>query len=138
LLIDGLEDAWLDVGVMPSWGANGTVLLGNGSHGGYLFTIDGIGLNALPSPASPVSNGSAVATPSDGFAAGETVVATGIAPLFASPDPNAMLVLVLTPGSEAQILGDLVENEFGRWYPVLDPATQTIGYAQADRLGTAS
>ena len=139
LLIEEIEDAFLDLGVMPSWGANGTVLLGHGIGGGYLFTIDGIGLSALPSVVTPPANLSAVASP-DGasFAVGSDVQAVGIAPLFAAPDPSAAVVLVLTPGSAARILGAPVDNEFGRWYPVLEPATQTIGYAQADRLGIAS
>ncbi len=138
LLIPEIEDAVLAYHLMPSWGANGAVLLGNGTDGGYLFTIDGIGLSSIPAVATPAPSGSPVAGADGGFAEGSTAVAIGIAPMFAAPDPSAAVVLVLTPGADIQIIGELVQNDFGPWYPVVDPATQTIGYVQADRLGTAS
>lgn len=133
LLIDGLDDAWLELGVMPSWGANGAVLLGNGSHGGYLFMIEGIGLSG----SSPASVPSPVASPANGtFVPGSEAVTTELTPIFAAPDPNATVVLLLVPNQTVQIVSEPVENEFGRWYPIIDPTTQTIGYVQEARLGT--
>lgn len=137
LLMDGIDDGWLALGVTPGWGTNGTVLAGGGGEGGgTLLTVEVIGLNAIPAPL-PTTDGTPAIAPDSEFAAGSTVVANGIVPIFASPDPDATVVLVLTPGMEAQILGERVENESGAWYPILDPATQTIGYAQAERLAIA-
>ena len=119
---------------MPSWGANGTVLLGRGIGGGYLFPIEGIGLSGISTASAP----SPIASPATGeFAPGSEAITTELTPVFAAPDPNATVVLLLVPNQTVHIVSEPVENEFGRWYPVVDPDTQTIGYVQANRLGTA-
>ncbi len=56
LLIEEIAQAVLDPGLMPSWGADGTVLLGMGIGGGYLFPVDGIGLAIQPSEATPIAS----------------------------------------------------------------------------------
>ncbi len=135
LMVEELEGATIDPFLTQVWGTNGTVLVARGIGGGYLLSIDGIGMSgaAATGAADPVASPVA-----EGFAAGTEAITTELTPVFAAPDPNAAVVLLLTPNQTVLIVSDPVENAFGNWYPVVDPSTQTIGYAQADRLGTSA
>jgi hypothetical protein len=129
----------IEIELSPVWASNGLVGVPQEARGFAFFPIDGIGLSATPPAATPDTGASPIASSAgNDFAPGDAVVAIGIAPLYAAPDPSATVVLVLTPGAEMQILGAPVENDFSRWYPVLDPATQTIGYVEAGRVGTSA
>jgi hypothetical protein len=106
-----------------------------GIGGGYLLSIDGIGVRGAATTGTPDLAVSPVAA---GFVPGTEAMTTELTPVFAAPDPNAAVVLLLVPNQTVLIVSDPVENEFGLWYPVVDPDTQTIGYVQANRLGTSS
>lgn len=135
MLVESLEGATIEPFLTPTWGANGNAMVARGTGAGYLIPIEGIGLTGVAAPAQA----SQVASPVAGaFAPGSTAMTTELTPVFAAPDPNAPVVLLLVPNQMVQIVSEPVENEFGRWYPIVDPATQTIGYVQEARLGTSS
>lgn len=131
MLLDELEDATIEPGLTPTWGANGNAAIGQGIGFGYLTTIEGIGLPAASSPAT------AAASPAAGtpiFAANSDVQTSGLAPMFAGPDANSPVVAFLPPDHIVHVLAEPVQNDQGVWYPVFDPETQIIGYVQANRL----
>jgi Tol biopolymer transport system component len=135
LVIDELEDVTVELFLTPTWGANGNVMVARGSGGGYLTSIEGIGVSGV----STAGVSDPVASPVSGeFAPGSEAITTELTPVFASPDPNAAVVLLLVPNQTVQIVSEPIENDFGLWYPIVDPDTQTIGYVQADRLGTSA
>jgi hypothetical protein len=135
LLIEQLEGATAEPGQTPSWAANGTVLVSRAIGAGYLFPVEGIGLSGSTAPvaSTPVSTSAA-----EGFAPGADAFTRELTPIYSAPNPNATVVLLLVPNQIVQILGEPVENEFGRWYSVIEPDTQTIGYVQENRLGEAA
>lgn len=135
LVVDALENATVEPFHTPTWGANGNVMVGRGIGSGYLTSIDGFGAG---DPAATGVGDPAASPVSGAFTPGTEAMTTESTPVFAAPDPNAAVVLLLMPNQPVLIVGDPVENSFGLWYPVVDPDTQTIGYVQASRLGGAA
>jgi Tol biopolymer transport system component len=105
LLIEAIEQAQLDLGMMPSWAANGTVLLGRGIGGGYLFTIDGIGREPIAHPAA------STATPSPatgGVPVGGPVRTVELpAGRAVSMSPNGHYLAVAVPPQESLCVYDV-------------------------------
>lgn len=131
MVLDDIESAFMETGLTPSWGANGNAAIAYSDGGVSVTTISGIGTAPVAIPQPTASPMLAAGT----LAPGASATVAGLAPVFAAPDPNAVVVLMLAPNDTVQILGAPIENDFGVWYPVIDPDTQTIGYVQANRLG---
>lgn len=119
----------IEFGLGPVWGSDGTVFVAWNVTGAHFFPIEGAGTG----PVAATGSANPIGAP-DALTPGDTAVTNGMTPLFAAPDANATVVYILVPNSTVQILGAPVVNEQGTWYPVLDPASQIIGYAQASRL----
>lgn len=129
-VISDLDDAVpIEYELGPVWGTDGTVFVAWSVIGAHFFPIEGVGTGPATPPAqvTPVTEASTLAP-------GATTVTNGMTPLFAAPDANATVVHILAPNRSVHILGAPVQNSQGTWYPVLDPETQIIGYAQASRL----
>ncbi len=121
----------IDYALGPVWGSNGTVFVAYNVVGAYFFSIAGTG---IPAPSRPDSASPVAPANTGALTVGADVVTTGIAPVFAGPDPGAAIVATLPPGHMVQVLAGPVENASGVWYPIVDPRSQIIGYVEASRL----
>ncbi len=115
------------------WATNGTVLVPGGPESGTIIKVEG-GTSPLEpvteatpaTPATPATNGSEIAPGS--------VVVTNDAnvTLRSAPSTTAPVVLELEQGTKLTVIGPEVLGDGFRWWPVMEPESQTIGYVRAE------
>jgi Tol biopolymer transport system component len=95
MVLDGIDHVSVELGLTPTWGANGNVAFGHGIGAGYLTSIAGIGLDMTP--ATPVPAATPPAS-SSGVPAGgpvRTFDLPGGRAVSLSPDGRWLAVAVL-------------------------------------------
>jgi hypothetical protein len=119
------------------WATNGTVLIPGGLMSGTIIKVEG-GTSPEPvteatpaTPASPTTNGGEIVPGS--------VVVTNDAnvTLRSAPSASAPVVLQLEQGTKLTVIGPEVLGDGFRWWPVMEPESQTIGYVRAELVSLA-
>jgi Tol biopolymer transport system component len=119
------------------WATNGTVFIPRGPRDATILEVEGGTSVATPVPVTEATPATSVAN-GDKIAPGSVVVTNDAnVALRSAPSTSAPVVLELKQGTKLTVIGPEVLGDGFRWWPVMEPESQTIGYVRAELVSLA-
>lgn len=136
LVPEGLPRAYAMSRYGPvSWALDGTILLNSDLGVATLLTLSE-GVDIPDVAPEPTADAESTPVPPDDESDTTVVTNDNDVPVRSSPGTSGQTVATLSAGTPLIVLGAPVEADGFDWVPVLDPATNTLGWVRVEFIDT--